>query len=436
MNKIWIIIKREYLTRVRKKSFVITTILLPFLFAGMFLIPILMVQTDDNEKVAVVDDSKLFTNKLADDGGVHYKFVDAKMDTLKNSYLKLGYTGVLHIPAMDINRPGSINYYSKGQMNVMMKSNMERKLKTVIEDLRMEQAGIDKAKLEGIRTHVDIVNLTGKDEKKGSAGLALAIGYGSGFLIYIILLVFGMGVMRGVMEEKMNRVAEVMISSVKPFQLMMGKIVGIAGVGLTQFLIWIVLIIGINLLLPLFISPETLQAASTQGGAMGGGQSNAAMAEMMEKINFVKENVSWSMVIFCFLFYFLGGYLFYAALFAAVGSLVNEDPNDAQSLTFPVTLPVIISIFMMFAAVRNPNGSVAVWGSLIPFTSPVVMMARIPYGVPGTVPYWQLILSMLLLIGGIIGTTWVAAKIYRTGILLYGKKVTLKEVGKWLVRKN
>lgn len=436
MNKIWIIIKREYLTRVKKKSFILTTILIPFLFLGMILIPILMANADDEGKVAVVDDSKLFIGKIADDGGMHYKFVDAKIDTLKNNYKDLGYSGVLHIPAMDINRPGSINYYSEGQMNVMMKSNMERKLKTVIEDLRMEQAGIDKTKLESIRTQVDIVNLTGKDEKKGSAGLALIIGYGSGFLIYMILLIFGMGVMRGVMEEKMNRVAEVMISSVKPFQLMMGKIVGIAGVGLTQFLIWIVLIVGLQLLLPLFISPESLHAASSQGAGMGGAQSNAAMMEMMEKINFVKENVSWGMVLFCFLFYFLGGYLFYAALFAAVGSLVNEDPNDAQSLTFPVTLPVIISIFMMFAAVRNPTGQVAVWGSLIPFTSPVVMMARIPYGVPGTVPYWQLILSMVFLIGGIIGTTWVAAKIYRTGILLYGKKVTLKEVGKWLVRKS
>jgi ABC-2 type transport system permease protein len=435
MNKIWIIIKREYLTRVRKKSFVITTILVPFLFLGMILLPVIMMQADDNERVAVVDDSKFFNGKMADDGGVHYIFVDAKIDTLKNNYGAYGYTGVLHIPAMDINRPSNINYYSKGQMNVMMKGSMERKLKNVIEDIRMERAGIDKSKLEDIRANVDIVNLTGKDEKKGSAGLALAVGYGSGFLIYMILLIFGMGVMRGVMEEKTTRVAEVMISSVKPFQLMMGKIVGIAGVGLTQFLIWIALIIGLYLLVPFFVSAETLQAASSQGEVMSGGQSNAAMVEMIEKMNFVRDNVNWFMVIFCFLFYFLGGYLFYAALFAAVGSLVNEDPNDAQSLIFPVTLPVIISIFMMFAAVRKPNGLIATWGSIIPFTSPVVMMARVPYGVPGTVPYWQLLLSMLLLIGGIIGTTWLAAKIYRTGILLYGKKVTMKEVGKWLVRK-
>lgn len=431
MNKIWIIIKREYLTRVRKKSFLIVTLLVPVLFVAMILIPILMMQSGDNEKIAVVDDSKVFQGKLADDGGVHYKFVDARIDTFKNTYLERGYTGLLHIPAMDIDRPGTIVYYSKGQMNVMLKSNMERRLEGVLEDKRMEVAGIDKAKVESIRADIDIVNLAGKDEKKGSAGLAYAVGYGAAFLVYIILLVFGTTVMRGVMEEKMNRVAEVMVSSVKPFQLMMGKIVGIAGVGLTQFLIWIVLIVGLQMLLPLFVGADTMNAAAAQGAG-----NNAAMAEAMSKINFVVEGVNWPLIITCFLFYFLGGYLFYAALFAAVGSLVNEDPNEAQSLTFPITLPVIISIFIMFAAVRNPNGQLAVWGSIIPFSSPVVMMARIPYGVPGTVPYWQLALSVVFLVAGFMGTTWLAAKIYRTGILLYGKKVTLKEVGKWLSRKN
>jgi ABC-2 type transport system permease protein len=433
MNKIWIIIKREYLTRVRKKSFVIVTLLLPLLFAAMFLIPVFVMQSGDDEKVAVIDESKIFEGKLADDGGVHYKFVDARIDTLKNTYERLGYTGVLHIPAMDINRPPSVLYYSKGQMNVMLKSNMERRLENVLEDKRMELAGIDKEKLESIRADVDIVNLAGKEEKKGSAGLAYAIGYGAGFLVYIILLVFGTMVMRGVMEEKMNRVAEVMVSTVKPFQLMMGKIVGIAAVGLTQFLIWIVLIIGLYTLMGLFLSPDTMNAAANSN--MAGGQNEAAM-KVMQQVAFVAGSANWPLIIFCFIFYFLGGYLFYAALFAAVGSLVNEDPNEAQSLTFPITLPVIISIFIMFAAVRNPNGQLAVWGSIIPFSSPVVMMARIPYGVPGTVPYWQLGLSMVFLVAGFIGTTWVAAKIYRTGILLYGKKVTLKEAVKWLGRKN
>ncbi len=434
MNKIWIIIKREYLTRVRKRSFVIFTLLLPVLFVGMVFVPFWIAGTGDNEKVAVIDESKYFEGKLADGGGVHYKFLQAKVDTLKNTYPDLGYTGLLHIPAMDINRPTSIVYYSKGQMNVMLKSNMERRLSTVIEDLRMEAAGIDKGKLESIRTEVDIINLSGKEEKKGSAGLAYVVGYAAGFLVYIILLIFGTMVMRGVMEEKMNRVAEVMVSSVKPFQLMMGKIVGIAGVGLTQFIIWSVLIIGLYTLLPLLLGPEMVQAAASQQAASNA--NNAAAVEMINKMNFVRDSVNWSLVLSCFVFYFLGGYLFYSALFAAVGSLVNEDPNEAQSLTFPITLPVIISIFIMMAAVRNPNSQLAVWGSIIPFTSPVVMMARIPYGVPGTVPFWQLGLSVVVLIAGFLGTTWAAAKIYRTGILLYGKKVTLKEAVRWLTRKS
>lgn len=434
MNKIWIIFKREYIIRVRKVSFVIVTLLLPIFFVAMFIIPIIIMQSGDNEKIAVVDESKVFTDKLADDGGIHFKFVDAKIDTFKNTYLSNGYTGLLHIPVMDINRPGSFVYYSKGQMNVMLKSNLERKLERILEDKRLEVAGIDRQKLDDMRANIDIENLAGKDEKKGSAGLAYGIGYGSGILIYVILLVFGMMVMRGVMEEKMNRVAEVIISSVKPFQLMMGKILGIAAVGLTQFLIWIVLIVGLYTLLGIIVGPAAMENAAAAQQGMG--NNNTAMAEAMRNINFVVAGVNWWLIVSLFIFYFLGGYLFYAALFAAVGSLVNDDPNEAQALTFPLTIPVIISLLIMFAVVRNPNGPMAVWASIIPFSSPIVMMARIPYGVPGTVPYWQLALSMLCLIGGFIGTTWLAGKIYRTGILLYGKKVTLKEAARWLVRKN
>lgn len=434
MNKIWIIIKREYLTRVKKKSFVVATLLLPLLFVAMLVVPILIAGGTDNENVAVVDESKIFTGKIADEDNLHYKFVDQNIDSLKKNYSELGYTGVLHIPQMDVSRPPSIIYYSKGQMNIMLKSKMEKKLENVLEDKRMEQAGIDKSKLESIRADVDIVNLAGREEKKGSAGRAYIIGYASGFLIYIILLVFGTVVMRGVMEEKMNRIAEVMISSVRPFQLMMGKIIGIAFVGLTQFLIWIVLIVGLYFVIILAWGPEMASSAMSNG--MAGSPSYTASEQMALQVQEALQGVNWTFLIMIFLFYFLGGYLFYAALFAAVGSLVNEDPNDAQSLTFPITLPVIFSIFIMIAAVSKPNSSLAVWGSIIPFSSPIVMMARIPYGVPGTVPYWQLGLSMLLLIGGFIGTTWVAAKIYRTGILLYGKKVTLKEVAKWVIRKN
>jgi len=275
---------------------------------------------------------------------------------------------------------------------------------------------------------VEVTFKNGKDEKKGSSWVSYGVGYASGFIIYFVLLLFGTSVMRGVMEEKVSRIAEVMISSVKPFQLMMGKIVGIAAVGLLQFFIWGIFITAIYSLIPLFFSPESMQAAAAQGNP-------AQTAEMVHRMREVIGSINWSLLVPCFVLYFLGGYLFYSALYAAIGSLVNEDASDVQQLTIPVTVPIIIGIMIMMKAVQDPGSPLAVWGSIIPFTSPMVMMARLPNGVPGTVPYWQLILSLVCLIGGFLGTTWLAGRIYRTGILMYGKKITLKEAMKWVVRK-
>jgi ABC-2 type transport system permease protein len=437
MNKIWLIIKREFLTRVRKKSFLVLTLLIPVFFAGITIIPIIIaVKSEEHKRIAVIDESKLFTGQLTDSRGLYFKPLEqVNIDTFKRKYEEYGYAGVLYIPDIDINRPSGIEYFSRGQASIMLEGNLNRQVNDVIEKKRMELAGIDREKLEEVRSDVKVDFRSGDDDRKGNSAVAYAVGYASGFIIYIILMVFGMSVMRGVMEEKVNRIAEVIISSVKPFQLMMGKIVGIAGVGLLQFLIWGVLIVGLQLLLPLFVSADSMQAVS-QGGAIAQNGGNAAMAEAIEKMNYVVGSINWWLIISCFIFYFLGGYLFYSALFAAIGSLVNEDPHDAQSLTFPVTLPIIIGIMIMISAVQNPNSTLAVWGSIIPFTSPMVMMARLPYGIPGTVAYWELGLSMLLLVAGFLVTTWIAGKIYRTGILMYGKKTTWKEAMKWVVRKG
>jgi ABC-2 type transport system permease protein len=239
------------------------------------------------------------------------------------------------------------------------------------------------------------------------------------------------------MEEKTNRIAEVIISSVKPFQLMIGKIVGIGAVGLTQFLIWIILIIGLTTAASALLPHESLQQAQDASQQLPGGNVRMATnaASGFNDFRNTMAEANWFLIIGCFLFYFLFGYLFYAALFAAVGSTVNEDPQDAQSLMLPITMPIILSIIIMLNAVTNPSSSMATWASIIPFFSPVVMMGRIPFGVPGTVPYWQLILSMLLLVAGFLFTTWVSGKIYRTGILLYGKKATWKEMWKWAFKK-
>jgi ABC-2 type transport system permease protein len=435
MNKILLIIKREFLTRVRKRSFLVVTLLIPVFFAGLLVIPILIATSSSEDKrIAVVDDSHLFLGRFPDSKGTYYKYLtNIKVDTFK--YEQYGYSGLLYIPDLDIKRPSGITYYSSGQPGIGVESNITKHVNDIIEEKRLENAGIDREKLSAAKSDISIDFKSGADGKKGNSAVAYGVGYASGFIIYIILMFFGMAVMRGVMEEKVSRIAEVMISSVKPFQLMMGKIIGIAGVGLLQFLIWVVLILSLQLILPLFFSAETLHAATQGGGVMQSG-GNAAAIDAIEKVRYVIGSINWTLIISCFIFYFLGGYLFYSALFAAVGSLVNEDPTDAQSLTFPITLPIIIGLMIMISTVQNPDSQLAFWGSIIPFTSPMVMMARLPYGVPGTVPYWHLALSMVLLIVGFLGMTWMAGKIYRTGILMYGKKITWKEAIKWIGKKN
>jgi len=231
-----------------------------------------------------------------------------------------------------------------------------------------------------------------------------------------------------------------MVSSVKPFQLMLGKIIGIAAVGITQLLLWVIFVLLLMNLAPLFFSQELLQQTQqmqTANQSMPGGlqQANSATLLIQNSTGVDITTANWPLIIVCFFFYFLGGYLFYAALFAAVGSVVNEDPQEAQSLMLPITMPIIFGFIMLTSTIENPGGPLAFWGSIIPFTSPIVMMARIPMGVPESLSYWELALSMALLIGGFLFTTWLSAKIYRTGILLYGKKVTWKEMLKWAFKK-
>lgn len=431
MEKIWLIIKREFFTRVRKKSFLITTLLVPLAFAAMIIVPILLATSDsEHKRIAVVDKSGLFENKIPDSKGLYFKFLqNQNIDSLKLHYSDLGYEGVLYIPEFDINRPSGFEFYSSGQASIAIEGSINKDINSVIEKKRMEMRGIDQSKMDEIRSDVEVVFKNGKDGKKGSSWVAYGVGYASGFIIYFILLLFGTSVMRGVMEEKVSRIAEVMISSVKPFQLMMGKIIGIAAVGLLQFFIWGILITAIYAVIPLFFSPESMQAAAS---AQGNPQQTA---EMIHRMREVVGSINWALLLPCFVLYFLGGYLFYSSLYAAIGSLANEDASDIQQLTIPVTVPIIIGIMIMMKAVQDPGSPLAVWGSIIPFTSPMVMMARLPYGVPGTVPYWQLGLSFACLIGGFIATTWAAGRIYRTGILMYGKKITLKEAIRWVVRK-
>jgi ABC-2 type transport system permease protein len=437
MNKIWLVIKREYLTRVRNRSFILSTILLPLFFIGfIFASAYFATNSTEKQKVAVSDSNGIFRNSFQSSPLIIYEF---PADVNANNFKEKGYSAFLNIPKDYNSSSDSISLISTKQLGM----DAEDKIKDQIDDAIRNQAflknNIDKRILDSINKlnengmyHFRTVVKQGNKTEQSNSALSYGIGYGSGFLIYITLFIYGAAVMRGVMEEKMNRIAEVIISSVKPFQLMVGKIIGIAAVGLTQLLIWLVLIVLLSTISTQFFSPETLQHAQAMNSSMGAAANNSAAINFLNAKNtFLSAN--WGLIIPCFLFYFLAGYLFYASLFAAVGSVVNEDPQEAQSLMLPITMPIILSFVIMTTAVGKPDAPISVWASIIPFSSPIVMMGRIP---SGNVPGWQIIVSMLTLVAGFILTTMLAAKIYRTGILLYGKKVTLKEMGKWLFRKS
>lgn len=444
MNKIFLIARREFLTRVQKKSFLLTTILLPlliFIFYGMIIY--FSVNSGEKLKIEVVDNAGVFTNSFPKSDEVEFiKGANESAAVLTTKIDKDEIDGYIIVPpGYSVNSTESIQLVSEKSIGIISREKIESILNDQLEDKRLLALNISKAQLDSIqktKAKLQFITLKGGEDSELKAGISYGVGYVSGFLIYIILFIYGSMVMRGVMEEKVNRIAEVIVSSVKPFQLMIGKIFGIGAVGLVQFIIWIVLVLGLQLLLPL-IFPDMMSGMQNNqmvtpgmNGGMQAVQNTGAMEEFMAGMS----EVNWPLIIGCFIFYFLGGYLLYSSLFAAVGSSVNEDPQDAQSLMLPITMPIIFGIVIMTKAVNDPSSGLAVFGSLFPLTSPIVMMARIARGVPDPVPYSELFISMLLLIGGFIATTWLAAKIYRTGILMYGKKPSWKEMMKWAFRKS
>lgn len=423
MNKTFLIIQREFLTRVRKKTFIISTLLFPLLYLGLiFGTSYIGAKSSTILKIAVIDSSGKFTAaKIADanETGKSNVLTLVKDDPkqLSENFETKGYDGYVVIPAniMVDKAPGNISVKSNRTLGAI--SEVQSKLNNIWNDIKYEELGIDMQKRETLTgSHLNVSAENLKD-KNSNGTFAMIIGYAAGFLVYFILLIYGSQVMMGVMEEKTNRIAEVMVSSVKPFQLMLGKIVGIALVALTQFLLWIAFV---------FIIFNVSKAAV---------EANPSMGEMVQSAQKVFTSVNMGLLLSLFAFYFLSGFFFYSSIYAAVGSAVNEDVREAQSLSFPITLIIIFAIFMLTIAMKDPTSPVAVWTSIIPFTSPIVMMARVAYGVPGTVPYWQLALSMILLVASFLFMVWFAGKIYRTGILMYGKKPTWKEMIKWALRK-
>jgi ABC-2 type transport system permease protein len=395
----------------------------------------------EQRKIAVIDPNGFFKGHLKNSQQLEFSFPN---DVDTSNYKQKGYSDVLILPKFEGNQKVDYILRSKKSMGMMLQESITNKINSAIEDQMLQEAGIHQDILDSIHKSSQFAELKayedkGKSSKESNAALASGIGYASGFLIYLTMFIYGSMVMRGVMEEKTNRIAEVIISSVKPFELMMGKIIGIGAVGLTQFLLWIILITSLSSvalgLLPADIQHQVSSLHQNNGQFTTGMLQASESAQRIYNIQHTLATANWTLIISCFIFYFLGGFLFYAALFAAVGSVVNEDPQDAQSLMFPITMPIIFSYVITNVVIQNPNTPMAFWASMIPFSSPMVMMARIAYGVPSTVPYWELALSMLILIAGFIFTTWLSGKIYRTGILLYGKKVTWKEMFKWAFMK-
>ncbi|VBB44249.1 ABC transporter permease [uncultured Paludibacter sp.] len=440
MNKISIIIAREYKTRVMKKSFILLTFLTPLLFVAMLVIPMWLANIKDNNihHIVVIDKTGLYKNALKNNDFYTFVYSDLPEENYKNTHSdkKNVLTAVLQISEDLSENPKAVTLYSEKQISLELKTYISQQLADFVQNQKLTSYNIPNIKeiVENAKTDINIQTIKWDEkgrEEKTSAELALIIGTIAAVLIYMFIMVYGAQVMSGVVQEKVNRIVEVMISSVKPFQLMMGKIIGIALVGLTQFFMWILLtgiLFGVFSIFAGASNPETVnqltevtssQAVQMQTSVISGN----TLTDTISSLN----GVNFFEIILLFIVYFLGGYLLYASLFAAVGSAVDNE-TDTQQFSMPLTLPIFFAVYAAIYSAQNPDGPLAFWCSMIPFTSPVVMMVRLPFDVP----LWQILLSVSILILSFIGTVWLAAKIYRTGILMYGKKPTWKEMWKWV----
>jgi len=465
MNKIWLIIQREYITRVRKKSFLVISLLAPLLVALTTVGIAKFSSSSEADVVAVHDESGLnLAARLQDTDELHFvPAAPGPLATAQAAFTKAKpkQEALLHIPAgFTLDSMQGIQVLGKGNVALKRQLNIRKAVTKAVSELKMARSGIKQETIDDLQAKVELsaINLDEVGGKRNDAGTTTGIAYALSILVYMFIFIYGVQVMRGVSEEKSNRIMEVMISSVKPFQFMMGKILGIAGVVLTQFALWLVLSWGLtSVVAPLLLKDDKPVAATTTGTAVTSAAPTSAAQSGPAATPSPTASTSadalaeaprpgrafgvWSVlgelpigsILGGFLFFFLGGYLLYSSLFAAIGSAV-DDQTDAQQFMFPVTIPLILSYIASIMVIINgdPNGPLAFWLSMIPLTSPIAMVMRLPFGVPA----WQLALSGTLLVLGFIGTTWVAARIYRVGILMYGKKVTYKELSKWMFYKG
>ena len=434
MNTLWIVAHREFTTRVRKRSFLIMTILGPVFFGLLLVVPALLTQLPEgSKKLLVVDHSFLLTGERGVEGA-SFQFLEPTDSALSQGKAILQsnseWDGLLYLPPTENGDPDIILRTGKLFATTDLSLTLEESIESLLEQKAYEQklrlAGVDPSIVKQSESSANITTIEFGEqgrEQASATGLKMALGLAGGFFVYIFVFLYATQIMRGVIEEKTSRIVEVIISSVKPFQLMLGKIIGIAGVGFLQFFIWVGLSGVLYVVLSSTLLSGTLDPSSVEQLQTQADQGQAVGLEVITAM----QSIDFPLILSAFLFYFIGGYLLYGALFAAVGSAVDAEA-DTQQFMLPLTLPLILSIIVATKVMESPGSPLAFWFSIIPFTSPVVMMIRLPFGVPA----WELALSMIFLVLGFLGTTWIAARVYRIGILLYGKKLTYKELWKWI----
>ncbi|MDR3366813.1 MAG: ABC transporter permease [Prevotellaceae bacterium] len=438
MKKIFLVARREFSVRVHKKSFFVLTLLAPVLMALLITIPVIIMslKSGDTNVIAVIDDARSFDTVLVSGSTLRFVLLEENTNVadVRKNFDALGYYALLHIGELnDSGEPQMLKFYSTKQVSLEVQQQVAGMLSREVEQRKLRAYNIPQLEqiMQDVRANLHATTVKWGDngaEQNTHAGVAMGVSYAAAFFVYIFIFMFGGMVMRGVIEEKVSRIVEVIVSSVKPFQLMMGKILGVAAVGLLQFTLWILLTLLLVSVLGVVLTPAnligTLESANAGNlpmplsGLSGGG--GLHLLSYLSGFNF-----AW--IAACFVLFFLGGYLLYSSLFAAVGSAVEAE-SDTQQLMMPITLPLIVAIFVMLNTFRYPDSALSFWFSIIPFTSPVVMMARIPFDVP----VWQVALSLGVLYATFIGIVWVSGRIYRVGILMYGKKPSFKEMWKWI----
>ncbi len=438
-NKIWIVARREYLSRVQKKSFILVTLLTPISIA-LFSVLIGWLMSEGakaDQRVLLHDETGIIRNIASEDKDFPYEFSEKDLKVLTEEYDQMGYDLLVHIPSMTDTAATRLNatYYSNEKPSLVLLESIESTLGDKIETYRMRRSNIDQKLLDSFRADISLENgLMDPSNPSGSAAsgklniiLGTALGGLMGFLMYLVIFIYGSMVMRSVMEEKLSRIVEVMVSSVRPIHLMMGKLIGVGGVGLTQLALWAILIpIFLSTALAILPGAEPAQMSAMENVAQFDQESlDGFSANQIIKAIF---DLKWWLILPVFILFFLGGYFIYSSLFAAIGSAINEDMGEGQQLMMPVVIIVLIAFYMLFPVLTNPNGNLAVFASLFPLFSPIIMPARLAFDPP----WWQIVLSIVLMLFTVWFFIWLTSRIYRVGILMYGKKATIKEMIKWL----